>query len=226
MNYTLKSILITVSILLAVFLSVRCSAGQLAVTSQCDEAIAYQAYTVCYSNKYKSPVFSSYTVTPAMIDAPVIKGRPSFHIDRHIPKQYRASNNDYSNSGYDKGHIAPNSALNYDKKTQRETFTLSNAAPQIVNFNRVLWRKIERHVRGLALTHIVGVVTGVCHSDKHLTIGRNGISVPDAFFKLVRYDNTTILYYAKNTPHKNTKIADYVITINEFDKLCNGVNIK
>lgn len=202
-------------------------ANIIAVHADCDTTISYQVYTACYSNKYRGSVFSSYVVTPAMINADVIKDRPSFTIEKLIDKAHRSSVRDYSRTGYDIGHLAPNSALNFNENAQKQTFKLSNGLPQKSNLNRVLWRKIEASVRKLAETKIVGVTTGACFPDNPDTIGKNRLSIPKAFFKFVQYDEEYLLYYAENIDHENKPdINNYLISIESFNVLCDTVEIR
>lgn len=62
-------------------------------------------------------------------------------------KNSQAINADYARSGYDRGHLSPNS---FQCNEGREvTFTLTNSAPMVGRFNRVHWRKWESAVRKL-----------------------------------------------------------------------------
>ncbi len=54
----------------------------------------------------------------------------------------RVAHDDFTHSGYDRGHLAPNYAIGtrYGAEAQRETFYLSNIVPQSPNLNRIWWR--------------------------------------------------------------------------------------
>ncbi len=49
----------------------------------------------------------------------------------------KVTHNDYTHSGYDRGHMAPNYAIatRYGQEAQKETFLMSNIVPQLGNLN-------------------------------------------------------------------------------------------
>lgn len=51
---------------------------------------------------------------------------------------HQALNKDYKKSGFDKGHLAPVYHAN-SQKCADATFTLTNAAPQVHEFNQIWW---------------------------------------------------------------------------------------
>jgi endonuclease G, mitochondrial len=58
----------------------------------------------------------------------------------------RISHDDYTNSGYDRGHMAPNFAIvtRFGQGAQRETFYMTNIIPQKPTLNRHWWQRLER----------------------------------------------------------------------------------
>lgn len=55
---------------------------------------------------------------------------------------------DYSESGYDRGHMAPNYAIGtrYGAAAQEETFKMSNVCPQRHRLNAGLWKDLETKI--------------------------------------------------------------------------------
>lgn len=76
----------------------------------------------------------------------------------------QASNEDYMNSGFHKGHLAPVYQAN-SQGCADATFTLTNAAPQYGSFNSGQWRVAER---GMATT-----VTSNCKDKKAFVVFTN-----------------------------------------------------
>ncbi|KAK2850876.1 hypothetical protein Q5P01_007152 [Channa striata] len=74
----------------------------------------------------------------------------------------QAINADYSNTGYDRGHLNPNSFQCNDGR--KATFTLTNSAPMDACFNRVHWKEWEAALeRILKAQNVLGtayLVTG------------------------------------------------------------------
>lgn len=108
--------------------------------------------------------------------------------DPDLPREERATLEDYASSGYDRGHMCPGGDCNWDDKGRDETFVLSNMCPQNPQLNRGDWKEIEMACRKWAQKY--GCVYIVCgpmffKSEVHKRIGPNQIPVPEAFFKVV-----------------------------------------
>ena len=69
------------------------------------------------------------------------------HNDKARLKSKQALNGDYSNTGYDRGHLNTNSFQCDDGR--KATFTLTNSAPMDACFNRVFWKEWEDGVKGI-----------------------------------------------------------------------------
>ncbi len=143
-------------------------------------------YVVGYDERRKNPAWVSYQVmTPRFETTP----RPaSFEPDNRTTARIRSTA--YSHSGYDRGHMAPNNAINlcHGPEAQRETFRMSNITPQLHALNDGLWRALEQRVlrRYPRRFKEVWVTCGPVfeNSDRPQKI-REGVWVPDAFYMIV-----------------------------------------
>jgi endonuclease G, mitochondrial len=148
--------------------------------------ICRRGYMLQHDNQARIPAWVSYTLSRAQTLA--CAPRPDrFEPDPALRPHQRAHVSDYRRSGYDQGHMAPNADLSWDPQVQRESFYLSNIAPQLPGLNRGLWRELESIVRAWAhergsLTIYVGPIYS---RNSSRTIGVNRVVVPDAFFKVV-----------------------------------------
>jgi DNA/RNA endonuclease G (NUC1) len=62
---------------------------------------------------------------------------------------------DYTHSGYDRGHMAPNADFNDTHENALMTFFIANIWPQTPELNRVEWLKTERETRRLASEYLL-----------------------------------------------------------------------
>ena len=62
---------------------------------------------------------------------------------------------DYTNSGYDRGHMAPNADFNDTYANALLTFFVANIWPQTPEVNRVEWLKTEEETRRLAAEYLL-----------------------------------------------------------------------
>ncbi len=149
--------------------------------------ICREGYLTVHNNKAKIPLYSAYVLTPE--HATGCSSRDSsFEVDRSLPPSVRAGNKDYAKSGYDIGHQVSAEDLKFSPAAQAGAALLSNAAPQLPEFNRGVWKKLEDTTRGWALSrnHPLQVyVAPIVNTKQDVTIGKGRVSVPHGFVKIL-----------------------------------------
>ena len=73
------------------------------------------------------------------------KGSDPFHEDTLLPGD-KLGSNDYSNTGHDRGHIAPRQAFSWDVCATYDSFTMANMSPQRAFLNQNIWADLEQQV--------------------------------------------------------------------------------
>ena len=73
------------------------------------------------------------------------KASDPFHSDRMLTGTKPASN-DFSNTGHDRGHIAPRQAFSWHVCGTYQTFTMANMSPQRALLNQRIWQQLEKQV--------------------------------------------------------------------------------
>jgi endonuclease G len=110
----------------------------------------------------------------------------NFMPDPEVSHSETATTNDYKNSGWDRGHMAPAADMKWSRQAMKESFYLSNICPQNRNLNAGIWKDLEEQVRRLATQKgYLYVVCGPIVSEQPKTIGYNKVVIPDAFFKVL-----------------------------------------
>jgi endonuclease G, mitochondrial len=147
-----------------------------------------QGYVVGYSDSRRDPLWVSYRVFH--VAQPFDFPRPSgFSSDSRTDA--RVKDSDFTRSGYQRGHMAPNSDImrDYGQQAQLETFLLSNVCPQAPELNEHVWERLEADERKYAdQLEEVWVIDGPVFADlnggttPHLA---SGVAVPSAFFKIL-----------------------------------------
>ena len=98
---------------------------------------------------------------------------------------------DYTNSGYDRGHMVP--AANADDPNElSDTFFMTNMTPQLPSVNRVAWKNLEERVRSVPFKW---VVTGAHYSKNPKVIGKNKVPVPDFLYKVAFFESGNVAVY-------------------------------
>lgn len=145
----------------------------------------------------------------------------SFKEDAELPDYARSTLADYSNSGYDRGHLAPSAAMDFSQQSMQQSFLMSNMSPQLPGFNRVGWRLLEEHVRDLANEYNeLYVVTGPIYQGGENAIG-NGVVIPSAFFKVILDPafNDAIAFVVPHRDVSGSELANFITTIDEVERL-------
>lgn len=186
-----------------------------------DHIINHTAYTLSYNQTYHVANWVAYELTASETKSKVT--RTNKFVPDPLLTEGSASNEDYLNSGYDRGHLAPAADMSFSKETMLESFYLSNMAPQEPSFNRGIWSKLEKQVRQWAIQDSsVYIVTGTILHPGLSTIGNNHITIPQNFYKIVVvYRDTKSKGIAFLVPNEGSKepLQHYVITIDSLEIL-------
>ena len=149
----------------------------------CNKVLHKTAFDICYNCYHKEPNAVAYVITREMVKSKSYIRDLTFHTDYSLPRICRSYTSNYTHSGYDRGHNAPNTAFNYNKSIQKQTFLMSNVAPQAKWLNRKYWAKVEKLARYLAVKYgKVEVITGNFGSKGHL---KNNVNIPAYWYKII-----------------------------------------
>jgi endonuclease G, mitochondrial len=121
-------------------------------------------------------------------DAPRNKGK--FLEDASLPAGvYRVKHDDYTGSGFDRGHMVRSEERTRSPEENKATFLMTNILPQTHDLNAGPWLRLEEHCEARARRQgrqLFVVAGGVLPRGKARgrVIGHD-VTVPDTFFKIV-----------------------------------------
>src|SRR5262245_23741257 len=134
--------------------------------------------------------------------------RSQFYAD---PEISTPSPKDYTNSGYDRGHICPSKDRSDSPENNRGVFTMLNILPQSPACNRGPWEKAERFERELAKAgREVYLIAGGAGSQA----GFKGIDVPESTWKII-----VALERGKSFPEGQEKAQVFAVNMPNHDEL-------
>jgi endonuclease G len=185
-----------------------------------------EAYMVGYSDLRGNPLWVVYKLTPIPLDATPMK-RPE-RFERDWRTLWSVSQEDYTGSGFDRGHMAPNRALSlvYGKAAQQESFLMSNITPQRPSLNQKIWERLETMELERFVAHFqtVWVYTGPLFAQHPKTLKSTWrVEIPEAFYKVyigldVDKKPHALAVIIPQNAKVNDMIEKYAVSIDEVER--------
>lgn len=186
-----------------------------------EQLVRHAGYTVSYNENRRLPNWVAYELTRQETQGSE-KRNDRFVADPLITATI-ATNSDYVRSGYDKGHMAPAADMKWSSTAMKESFYFSNICPQHPELNRRKWKDLETKVRDWAMADsAIIIICGPIIGKQPPTIGKNRITVPKQFFKVV------LAPYAKpmraiaflfDNQRAVAPLPSYVVTVDSIEHL-------
>lgn len=189
------------------------------------QLLEYSAFSLAYHEAHEQAAWVAYLLTRKHA-LNKHERRNNFRTDQNLPTG-SASPADYTNSGYDRGHLAPAADFDFNRKALSESFYMTNISPQLPAFNRGAWKELEDQVRKWATEYdSLYVITGPVLEKGLKKIGDNRVSVPKYFYKII-FDSREPEIKMIGFLMPNKKITQgpwpYVVPIDSIEKV-SGLN--
>lgn len=186
------------------------------------QVIFHKGYAVSFNTDTKLPNWVAYELTDVEANG-TCKRDGRFYADPEV-KGAQASYEDYRNTGWDKGHIAPAGDMKWDEQAMFESCYYTNVCPQNHNLNGGVWRSLEERCRDYAYRYgCVYIAAGpIIGENRNGTLGANEVVIPDAFYKVLlvcingQYEG--IGFYFENVAG-HRPLTTYAMTIDEIEAL-------
>ena len=188
-----------------------------------EQVIKHEGYTVSYNSEYRIANWVAYELTATEAKSKKTERSNKFVSDPQV-KGATAMNEDYTRSGYDRGHLAPAGDMKWSAKAMRESFYLSNICPQKPKLNRGIWKDLEEQCRLWALDNgSLLIVTGPVITGDMKRLGKNKVAIPKYFYKVLCYYTEKgykgIGFLFENRDYKDNSLKSMVIPIDSVEKV-------
>lgn len=169
-----------------------------------------------------------YVVEYFNADVPSQTDRHSgFRTDQDSLPESRPVDDDYQNSGFDRGHLAASANHLSSETANRATFSLINVAPQNPGLNRGAWKRLEALIRDVSKRPSIIITVPLYLPDESgelriQTIGSGRVWVPTHFGKAwLNHDQQGAVHVAHwiipNADIGNANLHDYRVTGDAFE---------
>ena len=197
------------------------------------QIMEYKGYTVSYNRDTRLPNWVAYelTATEAQGDSP---RKDKFRPDPRVAGP-QADKEDYRNSGWDRGHMAPAADFKWSAEAMDETYYFTNICPQNTQLNTGDWKELEEQCRKWAVKYgSIYIVCGpIILGNEHGRLGANKVVIPDKFYKVLltringEYHGAGFIFH--NPPKRKSRISSkppvkrelesYAVTIDEVEHI-------
>ena len=161
------------------------------VTLENNYLLEKEEYVMSYNRGNATANWVSWHLDEAWFgDAP---RQNDFRADTSLPAGwFQVSHSDYTNSGFDRGHVCPSADRTLSVDDNSNTFFMTNMMPQAPNNNRIAWANLENYCRSMLSggfeIYIIsgGYGSGGDGSNGYATTIANGqINVPSNTWKVI-----------------------------------------
>ena len=185
------------------------------------KVIHHSAMSLSYNEEHEQANWVVHMIIKDIKDGKVTRTN-DFRVDPFV-ESGTAVKDDYWYSGYDRGHLAPSADFRWSRKALSESYYYSNMSPQLPDLNRQIWAKLENKIREWAIQNEeLYVVTGGVLKPGLKTIGKNKVSVPNFYYKIiVDYHEPDYKALAFVIPNGSTKkhFLEFAVSIDSVERL-------
>ncbi len=187
------------------------------------------AFLVGYDEDRRNPAWVAYRL-PGEIRFTEHKRPSGFRVDDRT--EARVRHEDYTNTGFDRGHMAPSYAIysRFGKEAQLETFLMSNICPQTPNLNRGRWGQLEGRISGHRPDAPswsrdcgeVWLLLGPIYAEDRDRLP-SGVAMPSHYFMIVLDEEEgtgnprALAFILPNAERVDGDLEDYLTSIDEIE---------
>lgn len=177
-----------------------------------------------YSETLKNPLWVTYKVSAKNFKS----GKRPSGFKQDWRSWSSVSHGDYTRSGYDRGHMAPNYVIasRYGRNAQHDTFLMTNVTPQKPKLNQKSWQRLEEVIANdFSEWHgDFWVTTGPIFGENPKSLKSSDVKIPKAFYKILMKPGTpetpaqALAFIFPQNAKANASLMKFVTTIDKVEQ--------
>lgn len=180
---------------------------------------SYSGFTLSFNPDNRTPNWVGWELLASETDGQQSRSNKFWQDEslRNCP-----TSEDYSRSGYDRGHMCPAADQKWSAQAMADCFVMANMCPQDHALNAGAWQTLEKKERAWAKRDgAIVIVAGPIYesSDKKRI---NGIRVPSAFFKVLcapYIDEPRAIAFVYPNMTSPGNMEQYAMSVDEVEKI-------
>ena len=169
-------------------------------------------YAVSYNASRGGPNWVSWNLNRTHFGR--VARAPTFYTDPLLPAYgvYQVTTNDYTNSGYTRGHMTQSEQRTQTRADNDTTFLMTNILPQLEDLNTGPWQDLEDHTNDLARfggRELYNIAGGLYPATPQSLKNEGKVAIPTSTWKIV-----VILPYGRGLADVSSAADLQVIAVN------------
>lgn len=186
-----------------------------------EQIVEYEGFRVSFNRENKTPNWVAWELLGSETEGTQSRSN-KFWQDERV--RGCPTTQDYSNSGFDRGHLCPAADQKWSEQAMIDCFTMANMAPQDHSLNAGAWQTLEKKERLWAQrdSAIVIIAGPIYEKGDTKTIGNAKVRVPSAFYKVIiapYLDNPRGIGFIYPNMSSPGNMKDYSMSIDEVEAI-------
>ena len=180
-----------------------------------------EQYVLSYNSSRGAPNWVSWTLRRS--DIGTVKRQDNFHVETALPDGFqRVTPQDYTGSGFDRGHMCNSKDRTRTVKANKATFSMANMQPQTADLNRQVWMRLEEDSRKLAQKGNTLYILAGCYGDSGHFGKTNTVTVPKRCWKIADVEGPNSSLIVVDIPNTKGIAKDtwekYATTLDDLEQ--------
>lgn len=181
----------------------------------------YMGFTVSFNKENHTPNYVAWELLGSEV---LTQGERSKNFWQDLDLEGCPAHKDYSNSGYDRGHMCPAADQKWSTQAMNDCFVMANMCPQDHQLNAGAWNTLESKERQWAKRDsAIVIIAGPIYEEADVKrIGNMGVRVPSAFFKalLAPYvENPRAIAFVYPNMASPGNMQNYAMSVDDLEEL-------